>query len=86
MKAFLVGLPGFELCLQSRADTTIAQTVGRAINHYHIGSTNNNENQVAQHQTTCIGGIMFAMEATELQRRCEWLRCLHQQTIHTSQQ
>ena len=31
-KIVLVGLPGFELCLQSRTDTTIAQTVGRAIN------------------------------------------------------
>ena len=44
MRVVLVGLPGFEFCLQNRADTT-AQTIRRAINKNIIGSTKHNKKQ-----------------------------------------
>ena len=74
MKIVLVGLPGFEFCLQNRADTTKKGADHRSSNKslsYRLnqqqresgGATPNNMHR----------GIMFAMEATELRRGCEWL-------------
>ena len=82
MRVVLVGLPGFEFCLQNRADTLQkkAQTE-RSSNKPLSYRLNQHKVRTREHnaKTTLRGGIMFAWELLA-GLWCYWLRCLHQQT------